>query len=80
MGKGSPWTICTDGGLCDDIGTIGVLINRIDLGKNILMEKSIEMCSHGHIDPTREELLAQLSAEIILENLIISRIRGSSEG
>ena len=54
----------TDGGLSNGIGTTGVVFRSEN--KNMITTKSAELCGHGHLDSTREELRAQLSAEIIL--------------
>ena len=55
----------TDGALSNGIGTTGVVFRSEN--KIIITTKSAELCGYGHLDSTREELRAQLSAEIILD-------------
>ena len=63
---GEDMIIGTDGGLKDGIGTIGVCMEmKMDPTINITM-MSGEICRRNTLHSTREELLAQLTAEIII--------------
>ena len=64
--KGSDWDVGTDGGLKDNVGTSGVVIYEKDKDDEICTAKSAEECTLKSLDSTREELRANLAAEILL--------------
>ena len=63
---GKDWRIGTDGGLKGGIGTIGVTVTDSITEEELLTVKSAETCGHHHLHSTREELRAQLAAEVII--------------
>ena len=65
---GQEWLIGTDGGLKNNIGTIGVSIKEKSSDNELLTIQSAETCNHHHLHSTREELRAQLAAETIIHD------------
>ena len=64
--SGSNILVGTDGGLKDNIGTTGVVMEMEDDREVKLTATSAEICNAGTLHSTREELRAILSAEMII--------------
>ena len=67
--KGTELLIGTDGGLKNDIGTTGVVIESCEDPKSNIKAKSAETAPLYNLHSTREELRAILSAEILLDKM-----------
>ena len=59
--------IGTDGGLKNNIGTVGVRMTTEEEQPQTITAMSAETCVHQLLHSTREELRAQLSAELLLD-------------
>ena len=67
--QGTELLIGTDGGLKNDIGTTGVVIESREDPKSNIKAKSAETAPLYNLHSTREELRAILSAEIFLDKM-----------
>ena len=67
--KDNEWEIGTDGGLKDGVGTGGVAIYKMDENNAVCTAMGAEECNLNSLHSTREELRANLMAEIILHRL-----------
>ena len=65
--QGGNILVGTDGGLKNDVGTIGVHMEMEGYTDIWYTSMSAEKCSNGSLHSTREELRAILSAELLLE-------------
>ena len=64
---GSTWKCATDGGLKGNIGTCGLVLFNEEEKAELVTAMSAESCGLGLLHSTREELRANLAAEILFD-------------
>ena len=69
MKQGTDLLIGTDGGLKNNIGTTGVVIESREDPKSNIKAKSAEIAPLYNLHSTREEVRDILSAEILLDKM-----------